>query len=132
MLLKGKPLLMQGINNRFLGHSDHSPITGLTELLVFVTAVQWVMGTFPDRKWAHPYSALRLRMGIAISLLPSVPAWNVIGQPSPLLSKMTYVSGQLGPCQVPESEYDRLLSNPQLLINVVHSVATKCIQRSLV
>jgi len=30
MLLKGKPLLMRGINTRFLVHSDHSPITRLT------------------------------------------------------------------------------------------------------
>jgi len=41
---------------------------------------------------------------------------------------MTNVSGQQGPrleCEVLESGDDRLLSNPQLLINAVQSVATK-------
>ena len=48
MLLKGKPLLMRGINNRFLDHSDHSPITRLTKLIV--TAIQYVLGIFPENK----------------------------------------------------------------------------------
>jgi len=47
---------------------------------------------------------------------------------------MTNVSGQLGPrlkCQVLETADDRLLPNPQLLINAVQSAATNFIQRSL-
>jgi hypothetical protein len=59
---------MQGTNTRLLGHSDHSPITGVTELLV--TAVQWVLGNFSEIKLAHPHSAPRLRIRGAIPLLP--------------------------------------------------------------
>jgi hypothetical protein len=59
---------MQRINTRFLGHSDHSPTTGVTELLV--TAVQWVLGIFSESKLARPHSAPRLRIRAAIPLLP--------------------------------------------------------------
>ena len=68
MLLKGKPLLTQGTNTRFLGHSDHRPVTGVNELLV--TAVQWVLGIFSESKLDHPHSEPRLRIRGAIRLLP--------------------------------------------------------------